>query len=253
MADLALRSPRSEWNRLTELPVLILSGGFGTRLRPAYDGGPKTMAPVDGRPFLWYLLRNLRQGGLHRVVLCTGYKHEQIETWAGNGRALDLDLAYSIESEPLGTAGALRLAVERYVDCDRFLAMNGDSFMRVDFAQMLKLHLAHKARATLALAAVSDTTRYGRVAVDEQGWVCGFLEKSSAPGAAFINGGTYIFQREIFETLPAGQSISLEREVLPALVHQRLLSFSTHGYFIDIGVPEDFARAQAEPMELFQP
>jgi NDP-sugar pyrophosphorylase family protein len=251
LRSMALGSPQCERDCLAELPVLVLAGGLGTRLRSVYNDGPKVMAPVAARPFLSYLLRNLQRGGLRRVVLCVGYKHEQIESWAGDGIALGLELVYSVESEPLGTAGSLRLAANRYVKSGRLVAVNGDSLMQVDFAEMLDFHIAHSARATLALARVPDAARYGRVEVDERGWVRAFIEKASNAGTAFINGGIYIFQREIFDSIPAGRPVSLEREVLPALIGDGLISFPTNGDFIDIGVPEDFARAQAQPKELF--
>lgn len=249
---MALRSLQYELDGVASLPVLVLAGGLGSRLRSAYDSGPKAMAPVAGRPFLWYLLRSLQRGGLRRIVLCVGYKHEQIEQWAGDGRALGLDLAYSVECEPLGTAGALWLAANRYIDSGRFVAVNGDSLVRVNFAEMLECHIAHDARATVAITQVSDVARYGRVEVDGQGWVRAFLEKSSTSGMPFVNSGVYIFQREVFDSIPVGHSASLEREVLPALVGHGLMSFQTKGYFIDIGVPKDLARAQAELTELFE-
>lgn len=231
---------------------MVLAGGLGTRLRPVYNAGPKVMAPVAEKPFLWYVLRTLQRAGLRHVVLCVGYKHEQIESWAADGRNLGLQILYSVESQPLGTAGALRLAAKQVFDSSRFIVVNGDSLLLLDFTGMLDFHIARRARATLARTRVRDATRFGRLAADERGWVRAFTEKPHNAGISFINGGIYIFEREILDAIPADRTVSLEREVLPDLVGHGLLSFPTNGHFIDMGIPEDFARAQRMLKEMFQ-
>jgi NDP-sugar pyrophosphorylase family protein len=238
---------------LADIPAFILVGGFGTRLQSVFNAGPKSMAPVSGKPFLYYLLRTLQHAGFRRVVLCVGYKHAQIQEWAGNGSELGLDIEYSVEAQPLGTGGALRLAVERYGEISTLVAMNGDSLVQLDFLQMLCAHVAHGAVATVGLARVNNTARYGRVDVDEAGRIRAFAEKSGESAPGWINSGVYVFEPEIFADIPAGCVVSLERQVLPSLINRRrLCSFSTQGRFIDIGIPEEFARAQTEMKEIFQ-
>lgn len=247
----ALPVSRSANNaELERCPVLILAGGLGTRLRSAYDDGPKVMAPVDGRPFLWYLLTSLAKAGLEQVVLCVGYRHDQIHEWLGDGSGFGLAVSYSYETEQLGTAGALRLAHSRYVSAPRFMAMNGDSLLQADFGAMYEAHMSSKGLATMAVAAVSDTSRYGSVDIDDDGNVQCFREKSGDRVSGYINGGIYLFESAVMDFVPQGRAVSLEREVLPLLKAEGLMAFPCQGYFIDIGVPEDLARAQTELKEL---
>lgn len=229
---------------LANCPVLILSGGLGTRLRSKYASGPKVLAPVDGRPFLSYLLQQLANSGFRQITLCVGYRAEQVEQWLGNGRKLGLVVNYSREEEPMGTAGALRLAYTRFMAGQRVFAMNGDSILQVSFRSMYEAHLKRRPAGTIALAEVSDASRYGRVEVNEAGFVSAFREKSGEPSPGLINGGVYLFEPSMMDLVPAGRPVSLEREILPVLASQRLLAFKSYGYFIDIGVPEDLARAR---------
>jgi NDP-sugar pyrophosphorylase family protein len=216
------------------------------RLRSAYPDGPKALAPIEGRPFLAYLLQQLADAGLTRVVLCAGYRAEQIERWLGDGRSLGLDISYSREDEPLGTAGALALAYSRYARGERILAMNGDSILQQSLAAMWDLHRKRKAEATIALAQVPDTSRYGSVVVNEEGWVSSFREKSSERTPGLINGGVYLFEPSVMDMVVKSRGMSLEREVLTAQLSRGLLAFKSDAYFIDIGIPEDFVRAQTE-------
>jgi D-glycero-alpha-D-manno-heptose 1-phosphate guanylyltransferase len=238
-------------NELAGCPALVLVGGLGTRLRSAYADGPKALAPIEGRPFLAYLLQQLADAGITRAVLCAGYRAEQIEQWLGDGRSLGgrslgLDIRYSREDEPLGTAGALALAYSRYARGERVLAMNGDSILGLSLAAMWDLHTKREAEASVALAQVPDTSRYGSVEVNEEGWVTSFREKGREHTPGFINGGVYLFEPSVMEMVVTGRAVSLEREVLPAQLSRGLLAFKSDGYFIDIGIPEDLARAQTE-------
>jgi D-glycero-alpha-D-manno-heptose 1-phosphate guanylyltransferase len=230
---------------LAQCPVLILAGGLGTRLRTKFADGPKVLAPVGGRPFLSYLLNHLVVSGFREIILCVGYRAEDVERWLGNGSALGLSVNYSREDEPMGTAGALRLAYQRFAEDKAFFAMNGDSILQVPFAAMYKAHLSRRPAATVALAEMTDTSRYGSVDVDENGFVSGFREKSGERVPGLINAGIYFFEPLVMNLVPPRRSVSLEREILPQLVSRGLLAFKSDGFFIDIGVPEDLARAQA--------
>ena len=238
--------PRSRVNGLGGCPVMVLVGGLGTRLRSAYADGPKVLAPISGKPFLAYLLKLLADAGLYRVVLCVGYRGEQIEQWLGDGSRLGLHVSYSHEDEPMGTAGALALAYSRYANGERILAMNGDSILRISFRRMWGLHMRRGAAATIALAHVSDTSRYGSVEVNARGWVTSFREKTYEATSGFISAGIYLLESSVMDTIRASDRGSLERDVRPAQLGRGLLAFRSDGYFIDIGVPEDFVRAQKE-------
>jgi NDP-sugar pyrophosphorylase family protein len=229
----------------TKLPqALVLCGGLGTRLQAAFDSGPKALAPVAGRPFLDYQLAWLRRQGVHRAVLCVGYRHEQIEALYPAG-AGDPVIAYSEESEPLGTAGAVKNA-ERFVDGERFFVVNGDSLANASLADLFAFHRERGAVATIATVAVDDAARYGSVAADDEGRVTGFAEKGAANGPGRVNAGIYVMERAVLDAIPAGRKVSLERETFPSLAGRGLYAFAAHGSFIDIGVPEALASAQAE-------
>jgi len=238
---------------ISVLTAFILAGGRGTRLQPAFDGGPKAMAPVAGRPFLDYLLQFLKRAGITRIVLCVGYKHQQIRESAGDGRHMGLDIRYSLERSPLGTGGALALAVSRTGVEGTVLAMNGDSLAEVELAGMWRAHGARHAAATIGLVNVPNAARYGRVAIDGKGWVRRFAEKSGDDDRGTINGGVYLFESDVLKQIPPLKAVSLECEVLPRLAScGSLFSFSSpgRGGFIDIGTPEDYLRAEEHLRQL---
>ena len=249
----SMRSHESRDHSLAEhCAALLLVGGLGTRLSPVFAAGPKCMAPVGGRPFLEYLLLALRSWGFSEVILAVGYKASAIESHYGTGDGLGMEIRYSMESESLGTAGALKNA-EPLLPHEHLLVVNGDSFLEVDLHAMFRFHREQDALATIGLKAAADPSRYGSVLLDSQSRIVAFREK--APAAAnsnpLINGGIYLFQREILNRIPSGRPVSLERETLPSLVGKGMLGFVTHGFFIDIGTPEDYERVQADfPMRL---
>ena len=235
--------------------AVILAGGLGTRLRAAVPDVPKVMADVGGRPFLEYLIAQLRGAGVTSAVLCVGYRGEVVEGHFGDGSAWGMQLTYSVEREPLGTAGALRLA-EPLLAGERWLVMNGDSYFDISLHTLFGAHRSTPAAATLALARVADARRYGGVKCSPDGYVTAFIEKPAADTAVagLINSGLYIIERSVFELIPADRPVSFERDVLPGLVGRGLRAAVFDGYFIDIGIPDDYARAQRElPRRLRMP
>ena len=226
-----------------DVKAVLLVGGLGSRLRSVVAGAPKVLAPVGKTSFLALLVRQLRAQGIRRLVMCTGYLADQIHREFGNGEDWEVAIEYSREEQPLGTAGAIKLA-ERYLrDATEFVVMNGDSFLETDFVQLMDFHRAHHAIATMAVVRVEDTGRYGTVSVDTSGRVQAFVEKTgnSVPGR--VNGGVYVFDRAIFECIPRHPA-SLERDVFPSLLDHGVYALEQHGMFIDIGTPADYARAQ---------
>jgi D-glycero-alpha-D-manno-heptose 1-phosphate guanylyltransferase len=256
-------NPKSELVRKESdaLPAaVILAGGLGTRLRAAYATGPKSMAPVGGRPFLDYLLTWLRSQGVKEVILCVGYKRTHIQKYVGKGSKWGLRVTYSIEEELLGTGGAVKKA-ERLVPDTRLFVINGDTFLGVNLKEMVKFHLSRGALATLAVVKVADDGRYGSLRLDKEGRITGFLEKGERDASnesdeetKSINGGVYIFEKKLLSHIRTRGPVSLEKNVLPRLIaskNNKVYGFLMDAYFVDIGVPNDLWRAQRELPERF--
>jgi NDP-sugar pyrophosphorylase family protein len=218
-----------------------LVGGLGTRLRDQLPDRPKALAEVAGRPFLRYQLDRLQAAGITTVVLCTGYRGEQIQRTFGDVYGT-MHLRYSHEPMPLGTAGALRYALP-LLDGEVVLAMNGDAFWDVDLTAFWQWHTRRDAAASIVLARVTDASRYGRVRVDRRSCVQAFEEKS-VRGPGWINAGVYLLSRQVIEQIPEERPVSIEREVFPRLVGQGLYGYRSRGRFLDIGTPESYRMAE---------
>jgi D-glycero-D-manno-heptose 1,7-bisphosphate phosphatase len=221
--------------------ALVLAGGRGTRLRSAVPDRVKPLAPIGDEPFLARVLDQLAAAGCERAILCTGHGAAAIEREFGADHG-GMPLVHSVESRPLGTAGALRLGIE-HTAADAVLVVNGDSFCDLDLAGFVRVARALQA-PTLVAAAVDDTGRFGRLELAADGRVTAFAEKV-AGGAGIINAGIYWLPRGLLEALPLWSHRSLERDVLPTLVPACLRAFVATAPFLDIGVPEDYARAAA--------
>lgn len=238
--------PRSEAPHAGKpVDALILAGGRGTRLASVVADRAKPVADVAGRPFLALLLAHLeRCDEVRRVILCVGHKAHTVEAALGAsfGR---MELAYSHEDEPLGTGGALRLALRRFEPRSPVLALNGDTMFPLDPARLVAFHRAQHAAVTMALARVADAARFGTVRL-RGARIDGFDEKGR-PGPGWINAGTYVLGRAAVEALLGGPvAFSLERDMLPAWCDAgRLVGLRSRARFLDIGVPEDYARAAA--------
>ncbi|PYY01667.1 MAG: nucleotidyltransferase [Acidobacteria bacterium] len=225
------------------LPVLLLVGGLGTRLRPILSGTPKPLAKLGGASFLELLVRQLRFQGFRRLIMCTGYLSLEIEKQFGDGRAWEIEIEYSTETQPLGTGGAVKLASRHLQGDAEFLVMNGDSFIQIDFHHLIATHHKHVGWVTLASRKVDNASRYGLLRVDSDGWVRSFEEKSTDEISGLVNAGVYVFQHAVLDHIPAGPA-SLEKDVFPRLLKQGVYSVAQDGIFIDIGTPEDYERAQ---------
>lgn len=223
---------------ISDVTPLILAGGLGTRLRSVLVDRPKPLAPINGRPFLSYLLDQLLDAGFKRAVLCTGYRSDLIEATFGN-RYRGLDLEYSRETSPLGTAGAIRLALA-HATTDTLLIMNGDSFCHADLPEFVCWYFRNRYSGAMLLTEVSDCDRYGRVVLGANNRINAFLEKNSKYQAGLINAGIYLFQRQIFETLHRQKLVSLEQDLIPKLLVSGMYGLVFPGSFIDIGTPKSF-------------
>lgn len=227
---------------LSDLTTAILAGGLGTRLRSVVSDRPKVLAKIGQKPFLAYLLNYLVNAGVQKAVLCVGYLGEQVRAAFGDTWG-PLTLVYSQETSPLGTGGALRLALP-LLDSNPVLVMNGDSFLATDLKVFWKWHKAVGAKATLLLTKQARTQRYGRVQMDSAGFVTSFQEKGEQEGPGWINGGIYLIQKDLLQTIPERVATSLEQEIFPSWIHQGLLGYCSEGLFLDIGTPEDYAAAE---------
>ncbi|HWK43568.1 MAG TPA: sugar phosphate nucleotidyltransferase [Stellaceae bacterium] len=233
------------------IDAVVLAGGRGTRLASVVSDVPKPLAPVDGKPFLNYLLAGFVAGGVvGRVVLAIGHLADRVVAhYAATPPALPLD--YSIETTPLGTGGALVAAWPR-VRGRRAIVANGDSLVASDHRALLDHHVLSGALVTMTLVEVPDTARYGAVTLADDpaarpgtGRVSAFHEKSAIGGIGLINAGLYLIEAEAIAALPDGP-LSLERDVLPVLVAAgRVQAVVTRGPFLDIGLPETYAAAPA--------
>ena len=228
--------------------AVVLVGGTGTRLRPITLDRPKPMLPIGGRPFLAHLLTRLGDAGVDHVIFSCGYLPDAIRRHFGEGADDGPRLTYVVEDEPLGTAGAIRLAAYGRVD-EPFLALNGDVLADLDLRAFRRFHAASGARATIALTAVTEPERYGLVLTDTSGAVVAFREKPSTaeladvPEPYLINAGAYVLDPDVLELVPSGRAVSIEREVFPLLVGDGLHGWESTGYWNDIGTPESYLAA----------
>jgi NDP-sugar pyrophosphorylase family protein len=234
---------------LTEIPVMILAGGLGTRLLGVISDRPKGLAPVGDRPFLEIQISLLRDQGFRRFVLCVGHRATQIRDCLADGDRLGVHIEYSVESETLlGTGGALRMA-ERFFEPSA-LVLNGDTYLAVDYRHLLADHaglrLSRNLAATVAVARLDETRRFGTIVLDHTGrYLTGFHEKvPDAAGPAWLNAGAYVIERDLVERIPPGTPSSLERDVFPGALAAglRLAAFPCQEPFFDIGTADDFQR-----------
>jgi|SRR5215469_692371 len=223
--------------------AVILAGGLGTRLRERAPDLPKAMAPVAGRPFLEYVLDSLLAGGICQVLLSVGYRSSEIIQHFGH-RYGDITIRYCVEAEPLGTGGAIAYALSDEPE-EAALVMNGDTFLDIDYRGLLRWYEAGPSRLAMVLRSVPDVARYGAVLTSGER-VVGFAEKGKA-GPGLINAGMYVVQPGIFAASGLSGKFSFEVDLLQH--HCQALqprAYVTDAYFIDIGVPPDFDRAQRE-------
>jgi D-glycero-alpha-D-manno-heptose 1-phosphate guanylyltransferase len=229
--------------------AIVLAGGYGTRLQKVVQDVPKPMALINGRPFLDYQLNYLKSFGIEQIICSVGYKHEHISGFFGNSyQGLKID--YAVEKEPLGTGGGIRLAFEK-VSNDSALVVNGDTLFEVDLNDFYQKHTQAKAVISLALRNVADVSRYGSVETEADGRIKGFTEKGSKSGKGLINGGVYLIEKSFFERNNFPAKFSMEKDAFEQYYQKEALyGFAYDAYFLDIGIPEDYQKAQNEFQKL---
>ena len=224
------------------IQAVILAGGMGTRLKSVVSDRSKVVAEVAGKPFITYILDRLNEIYIKDAVICTGYMGEQVRELLGNNYE-GISLTYSQENEPLGTAGALRFALDK-IESDPVLVMNGDSLINADILKFRLWHYLHEAEGSLLLTDMPDTSRFGRVCVDNLGKITAFEEKCGANLPGCINAGIYILSRKLIEEIPSGRQVSIEKEMFPAWIGKDLYGCNLPGSFLDIGTPESYSRGE---------
>jgi NDP-sugar pyrophosphorylase family protein len=231
---------------LATLDVLVIAGGLGSRIGSVLGDTPKLLAPVAGRPYLAYLFDWLRRFGAKRIVLGLGHRSQAVIDFLERNKSSydDLTVVTVTEPEPLGTAGAIRFARPN-LQTDPVLVMNGDSFADADLCAFIEHHQRAKVKATLLCAEVDDAGRYGRVELDSDSRIRGFIEKDpDFHGRSAVSAGVYLFSAALLDEIAAGSAVSLEHDVFGRAASGSLDAFAGRFAFIDIGTPESLKLAE---------
>lgn len=241
--------------------AVILAGGKGTRLRPLTLNTPKPIVPILSRPFLALQIDLLKKTGIGEIVLSLSYQPRRIEEIFGDGSELGVRIHYTMEPEPLGTAGAVKNAETLLLD--RTIVLNGDVLSDLDLGDVVRFHESAGSKATIVLTSVANPSAYGLVETEQDGRVRGFLEKPSYDEITCdtINAGVYVLERELLDFIPAGKNYSFERGFFPHLLRERVpfYAYVHRGYWIDIGTPEKYLKVHRDilsgvlPFEGFHP
>lgn len=225
------------------MEAIILAGGFGTRLRSVVKDVPKPMAPVAGRPFLSYLLDQAEKQGVIHAVLAVGYKWEVIKKYFGD-QYKNISLSYSVETAPLLTGGALKKALKQCQE-DTVAVLNGDTYFDVNLKEMIQLHQKKQASLSIAVKKMQDFSRYGTVIFNKNQIITRFDEKKPCQ-EGYINGGIYVVNRNLFAKFPL-EKFMLEKDFMEKFVgNRKFAAYISDGYFIDIGIPEDYEKANKQ-------
>lgn len=224
--------------------AIILAGGLGTRLRSILTDTPKPMAPVNGEPFLCHVINYLEQYGYDKITLSVGYLHKAISDYFGHSYH-NVSISYAIEEEPLGTGGGIALSLAKCSN-DNVVVVNGDTLFKADINALERFHHEHDATLSIVLRHVDDTSRYGSVTIGKDGQITQFTEKGNASGPGLINGGIYMLNKRLMG-LPHPTRFSFEKDIMERhFTTERFYGIRSNAYFIDIGIPEDYCRAQSE-------
>jgi len=237
------------------MKAVVLAGGYATRLRPLTLTRPKPLLPILDKPLVFWILNSLLRSGVREVVLSVRYMSHQIKEALGNGDVLGMHVAYVEESQPMGDAGPLRL-IDKEVGLDEtFLVVYGDVFTDVDINAVLSYHKSRGAIATLTAVPVDSPERYGILSMNEEGKVIDFVEKPSyRPRSNLANAGVYVFEPEVLKYVEDGKKQKISVDLVPKLLKSgRVFAYTHRGLWFDIGVPEDYLRANLVALSAFYP
>ncbi len=223
--------------------AIILAGGLGTRLQKIVSDLPKPMADINGTPFLQYIFNYLKKYNIKKVILSVGYKHEKIIEYFGN-KYNNITIEYAIESDPLGTGGAIKFAINK-INQDNFFLINGDTFFDVNLKKISDFYFKNNADILLSLKPLTNFDRYGAVEIDNDYNIIKFNEKKYQK-QGLINGGVYIINKKIFDKTNKTK-FSFEKDIMEKYLNNiKMIGFISDTYFIDIGIPEDYKKAQTD-------
>jgi NDP-sugar pyrophosphorylase family protein len=234
------------------MKAILLAGGKGTRLRPLTLHTPKPIVPIFGRPFLHYQIDLIRQiPEIDEIILSLNYQPRRIEEVFGDGSALGIKIRYVVEPAPLGTGGAVKYAADGVTDS--IVVFNGDVLTEVNLKEVLALHRARKARATIVLTPVENPSAYGLVETDADRNIQRFLEKPKPEEITtnYINAGIYVLEPATFDRIPADTPWSIERSFFPSFIErgEPFVAYRYDGYWIDIGTPEKYRQVHRDIMD----
>jgi len=234
------------------MKAILLAGGMGTRLRPLTLQIPKPVVPIFNRPFLHYQLDRLKEvPEIDEVRLSLNYRPDRIEQVFGDGAEFGIRIRYVVEPQPLGTGGAIRFAGHDLIDT--VVVFNGDVLTQIDLADVLRLHRARGAKATVVLTPVENPSAYGLVQTDAEGNVQRFIEKpdSGQITTNLINAGIYVLEPDTFDRIPDNQPYSIERAYFPSLVErgETFVAYAYRGYWLDIGTPASYRQVHRDIMD----
>jgi mannose-1-phosphate guanylyltransferase len=233
------------------MKALILIGGEGTRLRPLTLNTLKCMVPIVNRRFFEYQFALLKKYGVRDIVLSICYLPERVQKEIGSGKKYGVRISYAKETQPLGTAGAIKNS-EKYLD-DTTIILNGDILTDIDLNSIVEFHKQKNAAATIALHKVDDPASYGLVLADNAGKITKFLEKPKGSDitASWINAGIYIFDKKVLDNIPAGVNCSVERQVFPGMIEkgEALFAFKSKAYWLDIGKIKEYKQANFDILD----
>ena len=230
--------------------AIILAGGFGTRLKETVPNLPKSLAPISGTPFLKYVIEFLIANKIEKIIFSLGYMHEEISSFVKDNYK-DLSVEFVVETEPLGTGGGISLALTKCEE-KNVIVVNGDTFFNVDIQKLSAFHKQNVAMCTLSLKPMQHFERYGVVIIDKEGHIQSFLEKQFYT-EGLINGGVYALNIDKFKELQMPKKYSFENDFLQKYYpSQKMMGIVMDNYFIDIGIKEDYTRAQTELPEQFK-
>lgn len=224
------------------MQAVLLAGGLGTRLRSVVSDRPKPMALIGDRPFMEYVVLELKKHGITEIIFAVGYKGSMVEEYFKDGSGLGIKVSYAYEETLLGTAGAIKNA-GRLVSDERFFVLNADTFYQINYKRLVSMSEEKNLDMALVLREVPDVSRYGQ-ALLRDGWLTAFDEKTEERRPGTINGGVYYMRRSLLDEIPEGK-VSLEHDMIPRWLSEdkkALGGMVNDGYFIDIGVPEDYFR-----------
>ncbi len=228
---------------IKDIDVLVLCGGEGKRLRKISGKAPKPMVRIGRKVFLDIIIDYLRKSGFKRIILGIGYQAQFIKKYYCEHKIQGIEIVFSEEKTPLGTGGAVKKA-KRLIKSESFLVLNGDTFSKFNADKFIKAYKQNKAKLLLLLRKAKSSQDYGAISIDKQSRITSFNEKPESGAGNFVNGGVYLFSQKAFPEMPKQTKFSLEYDFFPKMIGKGLYGYKESGFFIDIGTPERYSRAE---------